>query len=119
MRPAGEEMTLCNRIVPVRLLSFAWAMLMIVSLAGMALAQPPSHGPAKGYLLITGGATRPPDYERFIEMAGGKNARIVVIPTASVTKPTDQATLHSQYCTAPSPFAAVPCTVIHSTDRTP
>ena len=111
-------MTLCNRIVRVRLLSFAWAMLMIVSLTGMALAQLPSHGPAKGYLLITGGATQPPDYQRFIEMAGGKNARIVVIPTASVTKPTDQATLQTQYCTAPSPFAAVPCTVIHSTDRT-
>jgi cyanophycinase len=84
----------------------------------MALAQLPSHGPAKGYLLITGGATQPPDYQRFIEMAGGKNARIVVIPTASVTKPTDQATLQTQYCTTPSPFAAVPCTVIHSTDRT-
>jgi cyanophycinase len=111
-------MTLCNRIVRVRLLSFAWAMLMIVSLRGMALAQLPSHGPAKGYLLITGGATQPPDYQRFIEMAGGKNARIVVIPTASVTKPTDQATLQTQYCTTPSPFAAVPCTVIHSTDRT-
>ena len=111
-------MTLCNRIVRVRLLSFAWAMLMIVSLTGMALAQLPSHGPAKGYLLITGGATERPDYQRFIEMAGGKNARIVVIPTASVTKPTDQATLQSQYCTGPSPFAAVPCTVIHTTDRT-
>jgi cyanophycinase len=93
-------------------------MLMIVSLRGMALAQLPSHDPAKGYLLITGGATQPPDYQRFIEMAGGKNARIVVIPTASVTKPTDQATLQTQYCTTPSPFAAVPCTVIHSTDRT-
>jgi cyanophycinase len=110
-------MTLCNRIVRVRLLSFARAMLMIVLLTGMALAQLPSHGPAKGYLLITGGATERPDYQRFIEMAGGKNARIVVIPTASVTKPTDQATLQSQYCTGPSPFAAVPCTVIHTTDR--
>ena len=111
-------MTLCNRIVRVRLLSFAWAILMFVSLTVMALAQLPSYGPAKGYLLITGGATERPDYQRFIEMAGGKNARIVVIPTASVTKPTDQPTLQSQYCTGPSPFAAVPCTVIHTTDRT-
>jgi cyanophycinase len=85
---------------------------------GHGLGQLPSHGPAKGYLLITGGATERPDYQRFIEMAGGKNARIVVIPTASVTKPADQATLQSQYCTGPSPFAAVPCTVIHTTDRT-
>jgi cyanophycinase len=51
-------------------------------------------------------------------MSGGKNARIVVIPTASVTKPTDQATLQTQYCTGPkSPFAQVQCTVIHTTDR--
>jgi cyanophycinase len=92
---------------------------MIAALTSIAAAQPPSHGPTKGYLLITGGATQPPDYQRFIEMAGGKNARIVVIPTASVTKPTDQAKLQETFCTSPkSPFAAVPCTVIHTTDRT-
>jgi cyanophycinase len=51
-------------------------------------------------------------------MSGGKNARIVVIPTASVTKPTDQAKLQEQYCGPKSPFAAVPCTVVHTTDRT-
>ncbi|MCU1250647.1 MAG: cyanophycinase [Edaphobacter sp.] len=115
-------MTLGNRSVRLRPLNFAPTILMIGALAaptGIAAAQPPSHGPAKGYLLITGGATQPPDYQRFIEMAGGQNARIVVIPTASVTKPTDHATLQTQYCTGPkSPFAAVPCTVIHTTDRT-
>jgi cyanophycinase len=91
---------------------------MILAITGTAVAQPPSHGPAKGYLLITGGATQPPDYQRFIEMSGGKNARIVVIPTASVTKPTDQATLQAQYCGPKSPFADLPCTVLHTTDRT-
>jgi cyanophycinase len=111
-------MTRGNRIVRVRLPGFAQTLGMIAALTSIAVAQPPSHGPTKGYLLITGGATQPPDYQRFIEMAGGKNARIVVIPTASVTKPTDQATLQAQYCTGPSPFAAVPCTVIHTTDRT-
>jgi cyanophycinase len=112
-------MTLGNRIVRVHLLRCAWMMLMVAALTSIAAAQPPSHGPAKGYLLITGGATQPPDYQRFIEMSGGKNARIVVIPTASVTKPTDQATLQTQYCTGPkSPFAQVQCTVIHTTDRT-
>src|SRR5882762_2344008 len=111
-------MTRYSRSVRVRLPNFARTIWMLAALTGTATAHPPSHGPAKGYLLITGGATQPPDYQRFIEMAGGKNARIVVIPTASVTKPTDQATLQTQYCTAPSPFAAVPCTVIHSTDRT-
>ena len=108
-------MTLGNRIVRARLLSSAC---IIATLTGIAAAQPPSHGPAKGYLLITGGATQPPDFQRFIEMAGGKNARIVVIPTASVTKPTDQATLQTQFCGAKTPFAVVSCTVIHTTDRT-
>jgi hypothetical protein len=115
-------MTLGKRSVRVRPLGFAptiWRIGMLAALTGAAVAQPPSHGPAKGYLLITGGATQPPDYQRFIEMAGGKNARIVVIPTASVTRPTDQDTLETQYCSGPkSPFAAIPCTVIHTTDRT-
>jgi cyanophycinase len=103
-------MTPGNRIVRASLLFCASIL--------TAAAQPPSHGPARGYLLITGGATQPPDFERFIEMSGGKNARIVVIPTASVTKPTDQATLQTQYCGPKSPFAAVTCTVLHTTDRT-
>jgi cyanophycinase len=109
-------MTLGNWTVQARSLCLAG---MLVALTSIAVAQPPSHGPAKGYLLITGGATQQPDFQRFIEMSGGKNARIVVIPTASVTKPTDQATLQAQYCTGPkSPFAQVNCTVIHTTDRT-
>lgn len=114
-------MTLGARIARARLQNSAWTMLMVGifgTLTATAFAQPPSHGPKKGYLLITGGATQPPDYQRFIEMAGGKSAHIVVIPTASVTKPTGQATLQAQYCTGPkSPFAHVNCTVLHTTDR--
>ena len=86
--------------------------------AASAVSQTPSHGPAKGYLLITGGATEARDYQRFLTMAGGPDAKIVVIPTASVTKPTDQATLQSQYCGPKSPFAGTNCTVLHTTDRT-
>jgi cyanophycinase len=108
-------MTSNRRIAPVRLLHLAW---ITVALTAITFAQPPSHGPTRGTLIITGGATQPPDFQRFIEMAGGKNARIVVIPTASVTKPTDQSNLQDQYCGPKSPFAAVPCTVIHTTDRT-
>ncbi len=85
-----------------------------------AFAQPPSHGPAKGSLLITGGATEPRDYQRFIDLSGGAHANIVVVPNASVTKPTEQAALQEQYCGAKSPFAAfpgVPCTVVYTNDR--
>ncbi len=39
----------------------------------MAQAQAPlpSHGQAKGYLVITGGG---PDYKNFLALAGGNNA---------------------------------------------
>ena len=88
--------------------------------ATAAFAQQPSHGPARGYLLITGGATEPRDYQRFVDLAGGSKANIVVIPNASVTKPTDQAALQVEYCGPKSPFAAfpgVPCTVMFTDDR--
>jgi cyanophycinase len=40
--------------------------------------------PGDGWLLIAGGGTLPPSiYRRFVRLAGGANARIVVIPTAS------------------------------------
>jgi cyanophycinase len=89
-------------------------------LAATALAQPPSHGPAKGYLLITGGATQPRDFQRLIDLAGGAKANIVVIPNGSVTAPTTQAALQEEYCGPKSSFAAwpnVPCTVVYTNDR--
>ena len=88
--------------------------------AGGLLQAQAAHGPARGTLLITGGATEERDYQRFITMAGGRDAaRIVVIPTASVTKPESQAELQAEYCTgAKSPFAGTHCTVVHTTDRT-
>ena len=91
-----------------------------IVLTTAVIAQTPSHSPAKGYLLITGGATEPRDYQRLIDLAGGKNANIVVIPNASVTKPETQAALQEEYCGAKSPFAAfpgVPCTVVFTDDR--
>jgi cyanophycinase len=109
-------MTFCDRRLFARLLLLAC----IPAFAFPVFAQPPSHGPAKGYLLITGGATEPRDYQRFVDLAGGKDAKIVVIPNASVTKPTDQAKLQEEYCGAKSPFAAfpgVPCTVVYTNDR--
>jgi cyanophycinase len=84
-----------------------------------ASAQTPSHGPAKGYLLITGGATEPRDYQHLIDLGGGSKANVVVIPNASVTKPTPLAALQEEYCGAKSPFAAfpnVPCKVVYTND---
>jgi cyanophycinase len=49
------------------------------------------YGPAKGTLLIVGGGSLKDVgiYEKFIELAGGKDARIVVVPTAGGNKNTD------------------------------
>ncbi len=47
-------------------------------------AESPLIGPASGSLIVAGGGTLGPEiWERFVELAGGPEARIVVIPTAS------------------------------------
>jgi cyanophycinase len=87
------------------LAGLAWAGM---ALAASAVAQSPlpSHGPAKGYLIITGGQ---PDYRRMIALA-----HIVVIPTAAIRKLNDEKKF-AQYCS--TVFAEVKCTVLHTTDR--
>ena len=52
--------------------------------SGQAPAPPTPHRPSPGALVICGGGALPePVWQRFIELAGGPKARIVVIPTAS------------------------------------
>ena len=41
-----------------------------------------SHGPPNGTLLVIGGAASDIFYEKFMELIGGADAPIVVIPTA-------------------------------------
>ena len=44
---------------------------------------PPSVGPEHGTLLVVGGAMASPEiYRAFIELAGGPDAHLVMIPTA-------------------------------------
>ncbi len=79
--------------------------------ASPSLAQTvPSHGPQIGTLVITGGGTIADGNARFLAAAGGAAAKIVVIPTASVTEPQTAEQLQ-KYCS----IAA--CTVLHTTDR--
>ena len=106
-------MTLLKKIVSVHLVCLAG---MVLGVLGSAAGQG-SHGPAKGTLLITGGATEAPDFARFIVMAGGKNARIVVIPTASITKPTDAAGVAAHCHSVSKLFDDLHCVVLHTTDR--
>ncbi len=63
--------------------------LLILLLSTSLIAQsapesnPRSSGPAKGTLIVDGGGASDPVKERFLTLAGGKSARIVVIPTGA------------------------------------
>ena len=59
--------------------------------AGIALAQAPEYGPAKGTLVIQGGGSAEGTgiVENFINKAGGLGAKIVVVPTAGGNKNQD------------------------------
>jgi len=71
----------------------------------------PSHGPTTGYLIITGGGSAPAALALFTKMAGGPNANIVVIPTASVETPQTPTQLRTFCNNLPN------CTILHTTDR--
>lgn len=57
------------------------ALFLMIALATTAHAQ---QGPSKGHLLLIGGGEKPLEaMQKFVELAGGPSAPIVVIPTAS------------------------------------
>ena len=63
-----------------------------LTLSNCALAQEaPEYGPAKGTLLIIGGGNLNGSgiYEQFIELAGGKDKKFVIVPTAGGNKNAD------------------------------
>jgi cyanophycinase len=48
---------------------------------------PPEYGPANGALVIAGGALKDPTiFRRFIELAGGPEAKFIIVPTAGGNK---------------------------------
>jgi len=72
-------------------------------------------GPAKGSVLIVGGAMKSESIiNRFIELAGGKDAVIVVIPTASGGENYDE---NSSLAGRLRDLGATNVTVLHTTDR--
>jgi cyanophycinase len=86
----------------------------LISFALMA-QQPPSVGPASGSLLVVGGgALSPQIINRFVTLAGGKKAEVVVIPTASETDPINTARVLEQFKQA---FGFENVTVVHTRDR--
>src|SRR5262249_39803661 len=81
-----------GRTTPIRAGAFVrtagvWLVLALLVMVGAVRADAPPPVPAEqptGTLFIAGGGHLPDAPRRnFVELAGGKNARIVVIPTAS------------------------------------
>lgn len=60
-----------------------FSILAILTITNLGFAQKTTKGPEKGHLIIAGGALRDKAvFDQFIELAGGADALIVVIPTA-------------------------------------
>jgi cyanophycinase len=66
-------------------------MTLMFATAVVAYSQAPEYGPAKGTLLIVGGGTLEGSgiYEKFIQLAGGKDSKFVIVPTAGGNKNAD------------------------------
>jgi cyanophycinase len=95
-----------------RALSFATAILLLP--LGTA-ASASDVGPAKGSLVIVGGAMQDPAIvKRFLDLAGGPDQPIVVIPTAGGSEDYDQ---HWSGLRQFKEAGATRLTVLHTTDR--
>jgi len=74
-----------------------------------------THGPSKGTLIIVGGGRLGPEItSKFVELAGGPDAKFVVIPTASEEKQIDLAKVRADFIRN---FGVKDATVLHTTDR--
>jgi cyanophycinase len=80
-------------------------------LSAAKVDEKPVVGPESGYLVISGGVPTRQIMERFIELAGGKDANFVVVPTAEQGGPTSRGVdlLHR--------FGAKHVTMLHTTKR--
>lgn len=100
---------------PVIALVLALAVAPVSLRAQGAPAGPPVVGPARGSLVIVGGAMQSPEiYRRFIELAGGPDAPLVMIPTAGGEAEYDA---FYQGLNAWREAGARNLTLLHTTDR--
>ncbi len=81
-------------MTPRRLSFVATAIILALTFTGRATLQealPPEYGPAKGTLVIVGGGGTDGTgiIEKFIELAGGNDAKFVIVPTAGGNKAQD------------------------------
>lgn len=95
------------------------AVLCCFALTSLCFAQPvttnePTIGPAKGSLLIIGGGAMGQElWSKFIELAGGEKAQIVVIPTADV----DSGVADDPTVDLLKELGVAEVTVLHTRDR--
>jgi len=74
-------------------------------------------GPKHGALIIAGGALRDSTvYERFVELAGGKEARIIVIPTAGEDTSFAREGYFQSLSKTFAKFGVPKCIVLHTKD---
>ncbi len=101
------------------ILRFAGALAILAATFAPAGAQellpaPPQVGPERGALVVVGGAMRSPEiYQRFIELAGGPDAHIVLVPTAGGAEEYDE---FYQGMNAWRANGARNLTILHTTD---
>src|SRR5579884_3618890 len=67
------------------------AALLPLLFAAAVFAQSPEYGPAKGHLVIQGGGSAEGTgiYETFVNLAGGRDAKIIIVPTAGGNRSAD------------------------------
>lgn len=72
-----------------------------------------THGPKNGYLFIVGGGNGSKVMPRFYELAGGTNAHVVCIPTASADGTFNEEQVKAEFLRA----GAASVDVLHTRDR--
>jgi cyanophycinase len=87
---------------------------LFLSFVLLAQSDLPKVGPCSGALIVDGGAENADSIKRFIALAGGPDAPIVVIPTASETDPVDVKRHHHTFTRR---FGVKNATVLHTRDR--
>lgn len=94
-----------------------------LGLGGFAIAEEaaPVVGPEKGALVIMGGGGKDRTFEqvfsKFVKLAGGKNARIVIVTTAASSSPDFDYTRSGAVRYAKERLGVAEATVLHTHDR--
>lgn len=95
-------------------------LLLCVSLAG-AKEPTPLVGPEKGSLVIMGGGGKDLTFEqifsKFVELAGGKKARIIIVPTAASSDPDFNYFQSGAASYARKKLGVADATILHTHDR--